>query len=619
MRFVWAVLAFVLATLLIGAGIAQRTIFQGPSEATETLDVPQDAPFILLDADVLRTHPGAQTLTVSGDGDIFAAYANEADMTAWIQGVSYNEIGLDDGGDAQVTYHAAEATETQVAHTPAGSDLWLDEFTQMGELVVDDVQIPEGVTMLIATDGSAPAPRDIQISWTLDTSTPWVGPLIVGGVILLLVGIVLYFLGIRHQRRGRGPRRKGPGPLPVTEPISLEAARREELTTSEAPATDDTAEAAPEGRPPAGKTERRRLPRPARIRRLLLLPAAVVSVALVTGCSSESWPDFSAETPTPTPTPTLVAPENQKPPAVTEDQATRILTNISATVAQADTEMNIDLAATRLDGAVLDARRTEYALRTALPDRAAPAVIPTENIEVLLPQQTDTWPRTVLILSQSDSDETVPPVIMTMVQADPWSSYKVTELAEMQASAEVPSLAPAWAGTTLVTEGAAAFMEVPPANLADAFADVVDAGEQSTYYGLFDDAALQFAQAIRDSRAQVVQGLKDAGAEETSETAFDLTASSYSPVALATLDSGALVATSVTETQTVTPTVDDAAILYGEGNPEAKALTGAEKAEKGVTTTYGMQVFFSVPAQGSNEKIHLLAWHQDLLSVEVIQ
>src|SRR5690606_6780412 len=79
----------------------------------------------------------------------------------------------------------------------------------------------KGNSVLIAKDGVKDAPTNILVSWPLDTRTPWAGPLISLGGLLLAIGIVLYILGIRHQRRGRGPRRKGPGPLPETQPITM--------------------------------------------------------------------------------------------------------------------------------------------------------------------------------------------------------------------------------------------------------------------------------------------------------------------------------------------------------------------------------------------------------------
>ena len=655
MRFVWAVVAFVLATLLIGAGIAQRTIFTGPSSQQQELSVEEPAAYVLVDGEVLRESPGQQTLLIRDDGDIFAAYGRTADMEAWLSDATYNAITLGEDGspesrlvepsadsesesgtpapttsaDPDADGDAAdEAAADEPGRNPEGSDLWLDSFTEQDQLITD-MQLPEGMSVLIAKDGTEPAPADIVVSWPLNTSTPWVGPLITAGGAVLLFGLVMYVLAIRHQRRGRGPRRKGPGALPATEPIGLSVepgAAREELETKPAdakstepeqadPEQTDPADSAPEKPEKPEKTERRALDRR---RRLLALPALGIAGLLFAGCSSDSWPQFDEASPTPTPTETVIAPENQKPPAVTESQASRILQEVSATLQKADEEMDLDLAGTRLEGMALDARSTDYELRAAIDDRPLPVTIPTEQIEVLLPQATDAWPRTVLTLSKSKSDDTVPPVILTMTQADPWSNYKVTDIAEMQASTEIPELAPAWLGTSMITENAAAFLSLAPDEIAPAFADVVDSGEDSEYYDAFDPVTIELAESIQASRDTVTQALIDNGAAETSEAAFDMVPSDEPPVAMATLDSGAIVAVSMSDSEKITPTSSDAVIRFGD-NLEAKTLTGVEEASKGVDTTYGLQLFFSVPAQGSNEQIRLLAVHQDLLDVKVIK
>lgn len=639
MRFVWAVVAFVLATLLIGAGIAQRTIFMGPSTQQVELSVEEPARYILVDGAVLRENPGQQTLLVRGDGDVFAAYGRTPDMQAWLSDAEYASIALDDEGAPVTTvigpgeggegvWSAPEPTEDETSddgaaadesangalapgRDPAGSDLWLDSFSEQDQLITD-MQLPEGMSVLIAKDGTADAPDDIVVSWPLDTSTPWVGPLIVAGGAVLLFGMVMYVLAIRHQRRGRGPRRKGPGPLPATQPIDLSvepAPVREALGERPEPSGEPEKSDRPE------KSERRAT---TSRRRLLVLPALGVAGLMFAGCSSDSWPQLSEASPTPSPTPTVIAPENQKPPAVTEAQASRILQKVSTTLADADAERDLDLAGTRLSGLALDGRSTNYTLRETLTDRALPTAIPTEAVEVLLPQATDSWPRTVLALSKSKSDETIPPVILTMTQEDPWSDYKVTNYAEMQASVEVPQLAPAWLGTSLITENASAFLTLAPDELATAFSDIVDTGESSEYYGDFDPVATSLAASITESRNAVTQALADSGAAETSQTTFDIEPSDESPVALATLDSGAIVAVSLVDSQTIAPTSADAVIRFPD-NAEAVALTGVEEASKGVVTTYGMQLFFAVPSQGSTEQIRLLAVHQDLLNVEVIQ
>jgi hypothetical protein len=655
-RFVWAVVAFVLAAALIGAGIAQRTIFMGPDSVQETVQIDEPAPFILIDGDVLRAHPGAQTLLIRGDGEIFSAYGRTPDMEAWLADSDYNQVTVDDDGSFQVEHVVAPEAEDDAVDSgdtateeptteddpaavtgrdPAGSDLWLNSFSDTDSLSLDNLRLPEGVSVLVAYDGTENAPDDIVASWPLDTSTPAAGPLMVAGGVLLLVGLILYVLGIRHQRRGRGPRRKGPGPLPVTEPIdlaSLPASDRAAIESGaagpKAQTEDDIQDAeivdepsTAEGGADDGKTEGQSKMKSAdparRRRRLLVVPILGLTAVLAAGCSSDSWPQLGAPEATPSPTPTVIAPENQKPPAVTEAQAERILGEISATLAEADTNRDLDLAKTRLDGPALTARTTDYALRTAIADSPVPAAIPTDDVEVVLPEATDRWPRTTLLLSKSADDETVPPVLLTMTQQDPWSNYKVTNIAEMSADAVFPDVAAAWLGTALVPDDSA-FLSIAPGELAAAFADVVDTGEKSASNGLFDDLSQKLATSIRDSRQTVVQNLIDNGAAETSEVSFDMAPADDPAVSMTTLDSGAIVGITLTDAETVKPTSADAVIRFGD-NAKANALTGVSESAKGVVTTYEFQLFFSVPAQGSTEQIKLLASRQDLVSVEVIK
>lgn len=645
MRFVWAVVAFVLAAVLIGAGIAQRTIFMGPASQQTQVEIDEPAPFVLMDGDVLRANPGAQTLIVRGQGEIFGSYGRTADMEAWLADSDYNEVTLGKNGDLVVEHVAAsDSTDDATAdggegdgsaaqptgRDPRGSDLWLDSFSEDNRLVADNMQLPEGNSLLIAYDGTADAPSDIVVSWPLDNSTPWAGPLMIAGGFVLLIGLILYILGIRHQRRGRGPRRKGPGPLPATEPIDVAAlppAERAaiEESASDAPVPDDApadasdgeiedAEIVDEGKDSGSKSSMRAAPS-SRRRRMFALPVLGLTAILAAGCSSDSWPQLGDGSPSPSPSPTVIAPENQKPPAVTEAQAKRILKTLSETVAEADASLDLDLLATRLDGPALAARTTEYALRTKITDMTPPATIPTD-VEIVLPEATDQWPRTVLMLSKT-GDDTVPPVVLTMTQADPWSNYKVSNMAEMSADAVFPEVAASWLGTSLVPSDSA-FLTIPPADLAATFADVVDQGEQSEFYGLFDDLALNLAKSITDDRQAVIQGLADKGAADTTTVAVDMAPTTAEPISMTTLDSGAIVAVSLTDTETVTPTSSDVVIRFGD-NAQAKALTDATESAKGVETTYEFQLFFSVPAKGSTEQIRLLAVRPDLLSVKVIK
>ncbi|WP_214443721.1 hypothetical protein, partial [Mycobacterium tuberculosis] len=78
---------------------------------------------------------------------------------------------------------------------------------------------------------------------------------------------------------------------------------------------------------------------------------------------------------------------------------------------------------------------------------------------------------------------------------------------------------------------------------------MVDNGEKSASYGMFDELSLNLAKSITDSRQSLVQGLADAGAATTSAAAFDMTPTTAEPVSMTTLDSGAIVAVSVLDVE----------------------------------------------------------------------
>ena len=179
MRFVWAVLAFVLAAVMIGAGIAQRTVFQGPDAQTAQFDVEGDVPYVLIDGGAMTAVSGPQTLRVQGEGELFAAYGRTADLEAWLSDAEYAHVTADDTGTITTSTIAPavpEPAETEVAdegegaddaasaddaaaeeaapgRNPVGSDLWLDEY-QQADLLVAPLQLPADMSVLVAADGT---------------------------------------------------------------------------------------------------------------------------------------------------------------------------------------------------------------------------------------------------------------------------------------------------------------------------------------------------------------------------------------------------------------------------------------------------------------------------------
>ncbi|MEI3866892.1 glycosyl transferase [Microbacterium sp. CCNWLW134] len=625
MRFVWAVAAFVLAALMIGAGIAQRTVFQGPDTATAAVTVEEDTPYVLVEGDVLNSRPGAQTLRAQSEGTIFAAYGRTADLEAWLSDTAYTRVTVGEEGalEAEQTTPSlavseepgegstpapeesatAEGNEAETpaadaatgdeagaddVRSPVGSDLWLDEF-QQEDVLIAPLQLPEDMSVLVAADGVEPAPADITVSWPIANATPWAGPLIVAGGLMMAVGVFLYILAIRHLRRSRGPRRKGL-PVPVTEPIDLAVEGKRKGVIS--------------------ATGRRALT--GGRRRLIVVPAVAVSALLFAGCSSEAWPQF-APSPTPSPSASVIVPEGQQAPAVTEAQADRIWTRVAETVAAADEAADEALAATRLDGAVLAARSTNYALRAAISDYPAPAALPAEPLTLVLPQAYDEWPRSIVgVVDDADSNTSS---IMMLTQQDQWSPYRLTYLASLEAATELPVVAPAYIGAIQPAPDSP-FLLLPPAQLAEAYADILNSGEESEYFDLFDVASDQFRVSVAGDRQKRLDEFNQTGAS-TGELTFQAAPGAYEPLALATLESGAIVAVNIDEIDTVKPTNPDAVIKL-ENNPTVRTLSGAEQSSTGFTTTYTDQLFFYVPGQGSTEKIRLLGYASDILNAKVI-
>lgn len=603
MRFVWAVVAFVLATVMIGAGIAQRTVFQAPKTESQAIEIEGEVPFILIDGSVFNSHEGSQTLRVQGDGTIFGAYARTSDLTAWLSTSDYVQVSNEGGtvttttvttpvatppaDDADAADAPAEGT-ADAGLSPVDSDLWLDQF-QQEDVLITALQLPADVSMLVAADGTAPAPTELSLTWPTGVTTPWAGPLIVGGGILLIAGIVLYLLGLRHVRRSRGPRRKGL-PLPVTEPIDLSVEQEDKGVITAAPRRRQIS---------TGK------------RAFTVVPAVAVSALLFAGCSSDAWPQFGS-TPTPTPTETIIVPDGQGKPAVTATQAERILARISKQVAEADEAKDADLAAERLTGPALAERKTNYTLRAKLADHPALDPIPAGPLETLLPQAFDGWPRTFMaVVEEADSQATV----MMATQEDAWSEYKLVYTANLAAGASM-NLAPAYVGAIAV-EPSSPFLVMAPDQLAAAYADVLDKGNESEFAGYFDEESDSYRARVAEDRAQRIADFNKTGAK-TGKLTFKTTAGTQPPLSLATLDSGAIVAVNVNEHDTVMATNDDAVIKV-DSNPVVKTLADATQSASGFTTTFTDQLFFFVPAQSSNAKIEFLGYTSNILSAKVVK
>jgi len=620
-RLILAIVSFVVAALMMGLGIAQRTVFAEPDHVNTSIAVSSDAPVTVIDGAALNAYPRSQTLSISGSPTIFAAYGRTADVLAWVEGSQYNEITFDaetqaltnkvvpGGGAAAVvgegnaaggapggaTGNAAgsaaqgsSATGTGASPpapvalpSAAGSDLWLDEYSGANRLGLT-ISVPQDVSLIILSDGLAPAPADISISWPLDNSTPLAIPLMVGGGLVLIAGLIFLAWAINHMRAARGPRRKQPKMPRLPKPPKFRQSQ------------------------PKAVQSRGRGRRVSGLTMTAVVPALLVGTLVLSGCSTNTLSSVGA---VPTPTASsgaLEAAASLEMPAVTVPQAEKIIAKIATTAAEADAKLDPTLIATRLDGPALQLRLANYTMRRA--DASIPALpaIAAGTVEIVLPQQSDTWPRAVFAVIKNPTDATVAPTALMLIQDDPRAQYKVHYAVTLESGAVIPASAPAVIGTTRMGADQK-LLKIPAEELAPDYGDILVTDTASKFFPLFkaegDSLRVAIGAAFKATRAQEIPA--------TASIAYSHAAGTGQTIALSTNDAGAIVAVDLNETETVSPIETGAAI---NAPASVKALLGKAMSTRGIAAVYGQQLLFYVPAVGSNDKIILLGYSQGMIA-----
>ena len=579
MRIVLAIVSFTLAAVMIVSGIAQRTFLAAPDKVVLETQVATDAPVTVIDSSALNAYVGNQTITITGADQVTGAYGRTGDVLGWIGEADYNLVTLDEEGE--LTSELVRGGQHEVPSL-VGSDLWFEDY-EGGSSLTTVVSAPEGVSFLVASDGVEPAPDRFTIAWPLDNSTPWSGPLIVVGAVLLLVGLVLLLFGI-NAMRGGGPRRK-PQKMPKVP------------------------------RRPQYKPNRRAIDKPASGRRAIR-PSVAAATLLVggfalTGCSADVGP-LATGSPVSAPSASATSEPGAQlaPPAATEQQVERIVSRIAEVVGDADAARDGDLLATRMDGAALELRLANYAIRGADAGIAALPAIPAGPVQLVLPQQTDTWPRTVLAIIQDEGETAIAPVALFLEQPTARENYKISYAITLEPAAALPEVAPADIGAARLAADSP-LLRTTPKDLALAYADILEKDVESPFYLDFETDG----DSLRESVGLAAKQAIIASLPSTAAVTFGHAIGEADPIVLATNDAGALIAVHLYETTSVRPTEAGAAV-----NPtgSVKALSGVAVSTKGVIATYGDQLLFYVPPAGGDGKIVLLGYSQGLVKASEI-
>lgn len=582
MRFVIAIVLFLLAFVSIGYGIAQRTILAGPSSFSTSVTTPGGAPITLIDGATLHSFVGTQELTVDGGTTVFVADGRTADVLAWVGKTDYNKITFNTKKQSLASKFVAGSEST--APSPVGSDLWDQEFSGSNELI-RRINVPDTATVIIMSDGTKAAPNKVTVTWPLDNSAPWSGPLILAGIGTLILGLGTFLWALVHARRQRGPRRKQPRLPRNPKPPQLKRGRT---------GTQSAISAPQRGR-----------------RRNFVATAIVLSGTFaLTGCTAFGPVTGGSTSATPSSTSAVPGAADLQAVAVTEPQLTHIVAQVVQTVTLADAKGDATLAATRLDGPALQLRVANYQIRTADPSIPALPPLPANGVvKIALPQQSDTWPRSVFAVIQDPADTKSAPLAMMLIQSAPRENYKVEYLMALELT--VPAVAPATLGAArLLNDNKLGVM--PPSALAAAYGSILIQGDASKQSALFSATGDKLRTAVGFDYKQK----QKADLPSTATATYSNAPGAGQVIAFGTNDSGEIVAVDLADTETITPTEAGAAIST---SGSIKALSGKAQSVKGITATYGIQLLFYVPPVSKPDaKIQLIGFAQGLVAASEV-
>ncbi|WP_248760007.1 hypothetical protein [Pseudarthrobacter sp. SSS035] len=553
MRFKTAVALVLLGLLTLLAGIGQKTIW-APSE-TFTASAPADAaeaPLTVIDQNLRTAQGGTVKIKIEGDGNFMLAAGRPDDVDAWVGPTAHNTItGVsEDNKSLQVEHADGDAT----APNPSGSDLWVSTENASGELEYSWTPPADGEwSLLLASDGTKPAPSSISMTFPNDTSTPWAIPLMVIGGLLILAGIALVVLSAR-KRDGEG---NGTGSL---------FARRARA-----------------------KAEARSASRLGMVSGGMVTAAVTALVVAGTGVAA------NAAT-TPAPAPESASPEAAQAaaPVLLDAQFRRILEQVSSTADAGDAAKDAAKLAERVAGTELEVRSQNYKIRSQVGTYEARMPVRSTKLLTTVVTSDRTWPRSVLAVTQGDGN--VVPQLLTLVQPSPRENYKLTETTPLQPGTTFPAIGRNGTDTLAANDKSGLLYsgEEALAGLADRLTN----SESSFKDKLVEGASSPYIADTLSYQAEVVKS------GENGNFSFTHKVVPESTVVFRTADGGALVLGRINFGFDGTPKASGDKLTIGD---DAAALAGGKETTTGMVLDFAESMAVYVPPAGSTDPIKLVA------------
>ena len=580
LRFKTAVALVLLGLLTLLAGVGQKTIW-APAE-TVTASVPADgtaAPLTVIDQKLRTLHGGTVKINVKGEGSFMLAAGRPDDVDAWVGKTAHNTVSgvTEDNKSLQLAHTDGEAA----APSPAGSDLWVSTENASGELNYTWSAPADGDwSLLLASDGTKPAPSSISMTFPNDTSTPWAVPLMVLGGLLMLAGLALLVL------KPKGGKPADIGGDDTGESLKDKLVRRARAVRpagKTAPTAPSPVEKQPGGASYTATFSTRRAG--------VAMAALAATIIAATGVAAQA-----ATTPAPSPSASAAAGADTAAdsPVLLDAQFRRILEQVSSTVDAGDAAKDAAKLKSRVDRTELEVRTQNYKIRSQV--GAYEARMPVRATKLLTTVVTSkrAWPRSVMAVTQGEGN--VVPQLLTLVQKSPRENYKLVETTPLQPGTTFPAIGRD--GTeTLAADDKSGLLysgEEALAGLGDrltkadsTFKDKLVEGQSSPY--IADTLAYQ---------ADVAKTGVDGNFSFTHKVAPEET------VVFRTADGGALVLGRLNFAFDGTPKAEGDKLAIGD---DAAVLAGGKETSSGMVLNFAESMAVYIPPTGSKDPMKLVA------------
>jgi hypothetical protein len=575
LRFKTAVALVLLGLLTLLAGIGQKTIW-APSE-TFTASAPADAagaPLTVIDPKLRSLHGDKVKINVKGDGNFILAAGRPDDVDAWVGKTAHNTVSgvSEDRKSLQVEHTDGEAA----APSPAGSDLWVSSENASGELDYSWSPPADGEwSLLLASDGTKPAPSSISMTFANDTSTPWAIPLMVIGGMLILAGIALAVLFARRPDGDGGAGSR----------FARRARARAEGRSSASAGTVGGAGSSATSGSGASKSP------------FTAVVTAALTAAVVAGTGVVAA--NATTTPAPAPATDSSASASQAAaapasPVLLDAQFRRILEQVSSATDAGDAAKDASKLTDRLAGTELEVRSQNYKIRSQVGSYEARMPVRSTKLLTTVVTSKRDWPRSVLAVTQGDGN--VVPQLLTLIQLTPRDNYKLIGTTPLQPGTTFPSINRG--GTDSLAANDKTGLLYSGEEALSGLADRLTTPDSSFKDKLVEGQSSPYIADTLSYQAEVVKSGENGNFSFTHKVVPENT------VVFRTADGGALVLGRLNFGFDGTPKASGDKLTIGD---DAAALAGGKETTTGMVLSFAETVGVYIPPAGSTDPMKLVA------------